>query len=338
MPFEVRVLRDIGLGADSVGIGEKGLDLSEEKRNNPDNDVHMGMPGSHRGKGTSLIPFTSADSKFRVACVARTRMPRRVSMTSNVPEPNAPSVAGSVEPSQEPASVARRKVPALLVALIAGIVASGLTWVAGEAFRNRFQAEVEGDPSRGPTASQVSAEAVYMAEMKNGVLVYGLQGGLLGLLLGLAGGFGRGSARAAVVAGVVGLVGGGALGTLVSWGLIPPLLRNINPLSDDLLQPMLAHAGLWSPIGAAVGLAFGLGYGGERNRVLSAIAGGFLGALLAVVIYEVLGAVVFPLDRTTRPIAASSVARLVAHALLGVVASLGTAFFLGSISVTRARR
>ena len=257
-------------------------------------------------------------------------------MTSNVPDPNVPPASSPSELSPAPTPApAGRKGLLLLVALVAGIIASGASWKASEVFGTRFQA---GDPNLGPMQAVIDNDSLNKADAKNGAISYGIQGAVLGLLLGLAGGIARGSARGLVTGGVVGLVLGGALAALTSIALIPMILRHIDSSTDDLIQPLLAHSGLWAPIGAAAGLALGLGYGGGKNRMLAALGGGIAGAILGVIIYEVLGASVFPLDKTSQPVAASANARLAAHALLGIFASLGAALFAGTAGASAAKR
>ena len=70
------------------------------------------------------------------------------------------------------------------------------------------------------------------------------------------------------------------------------------------------------------GLAFSL----ARGRVTAtAVVGGMIGAAIGTAIYEVLGAMFFPLAQTAQPVATESAARLLGHASVNILAALGAA-------------
>jgi len=79
---------------------------------------------------------------------------------------------------------------------------------------------------------------------------------------------------------------------------------------------------MWGAVGLSGGLAFGLGLGG--GRIARAVIGGLLGSVLAAIIYEIAGAVAFPLDRTIQPIAEAASPRLIAHLAVALCVSAGT--------------
>ena len=241
-------------------------------------------------------------------------------MSAIVPEPLTPTVVA--RPGQ-----------GWILAVLAGVVAAVLSWGVDEKTLGRFQPKRAADAGN-PMAVQFDPGAVDRADLKNAALAYGLQGALLGLILGLAGAAAGGSARAAIPAGAAGLVLGGVMGAGAAFGAFTAFLRLGGQGNGNLLPALLAHEAAWAPLGAMAGLAFGLGLGG-RGRIARALIGGFLGAAVGVMIYEVGGSLLFPLDHTGAPVAATSSARLFAHAAVGVLTALGAAVF--AESATRSR-
>jgi hypothetical protein len=108
---------------------------------------------------------------------------------------------------------------------------------------------------------------------------------------------------------------------MASRVLIPVFFRNVDDQAADLILPLLTHGGMWCPIGAAAGLAFGVGLGG-RGRAPRAALGGLLGAGVGTMVYEAAGALLFPLAKTVLPISLSAGARLLAHLAVAVPAAL----------------
>jgi hypothetical protein len=153
---------------------------------------------------------------------------------------------------------------------------------------------------------------------------YGLFGAVLGMAMGMAGGLARRSVRAGLHATVAGLIAGANAGLGMSIVVLPMYYRRFNPEHEDLMLSILMHAAIWSAIGAAAGLAFGIGTGG-RGRAVRALLGGLLGALIATMLYDAIGGVLLPLDKTNQPIASTSGTRLLAQLLVAVFASGGAA-------------
>ena len=90
---------------------------------------------------------------------------------------------------------------------------------------------------------------------------------------------------------------------------------------NDLTYSLLVHGGTWIAIGAAAGLAFGLGQGGWR-RLPSCLMGAIAGALIATILYEFAGMMFFPLATTDRPLSKTSDTRLMTELLVaGAVAA-----------------
>jgi hypothetical protein len=83
------------------------------------------------------------------------------------------------------------------------------------------------------------------------------------------------------------------------------------------------------------GLAFGLGLGANRRRLARAAIGGLIGAALGAAVFELLGAVAFPLANTPRPLALTWTARLVARLLVASLAAIGAAAMIASEPATR---
>ncbi|WP_145277241.1 hypothetical protein [Tautonia plasticadhaerens] len=218
--------------------------------------------------------------------------------------------------------------PPTAVVLIAGVLATAFSWTAGEVAYGRFAPSALADPMLGPTAGGASSEDIHRGLVLEATLTYAVQGAVLGLLLGLAGAAAGGSKRSAAVGGVAGLVLGGLVGAGAAFGLASVYLENADPISHDLLLPLATHASLWGLIGGVGGLALGLGGGGGGARVAKAAVGGLVGGAIGAAAYEILGAILFPLARTSEPVADSTAARLFAHATTNVLAALVAAMAL----------
>jgi hypothetical protein len=154
---------------------------------------------------------------------------------------------------------------------------------------------------------------------RNAMVVFGMLGAAIGLGLGLAGGLIRRSVLRAVPAAVLGLILGGLAGAGVSWLTLPVYYGHIQ--SNDLAYSLLVHGGSWTALGAAAGLAFGIGRGGW-GRLPRCLLGAASAALLATIIYELAGMFLFPTAMTDRPLSKTSDTRLMAQLLVaGMVAA-----------------
>jgi hypothetical protein len=87
---------------------------------------------------------------------------------------------------------------------------------------------------------------------------------------------------------------------------------------------LLVQAVISAAIGAAGGAAFGVGLG-HRGVIVRAAIGGLLGACAGAIVYEILGAIVFPLDETSSPISATSATRLLGRLAVSTLGSAGAA-------------
>ena len=139
------------------------------------------------------------------------------------------------------------------------------------------------------------------AQLLEAGLTFGSLGAILGLALGLAGRAVRGSGRPGWIAPSVGAILGGALGAAASYLVLPIYYRLFNPNNYDLILGLATQALISSCIGAVGGVAFGIGRA-QRGFAIRAMAGGLLGAVAGVLIYQMVGAIAFPLDGTSTPI------------------------------------
>jgi hypothetical protein len=211
------------------------------------------------------------------------------------------------------------------LALTAGLIAGFASWLIGETIHGRFKpvAAASGPRPSAEMKARAVAEA-RAAETLEATLAFGSLGAFLGVALGLAGGSARGSGRAALIAAIVGAILGGAAGAALARGLLPIYFANYDPDREDLVLAILTQGGIWPAIGAAGGLAFGIGLGGQ-GRAVSALLGGLLGAAAGLLVYEIVGALVFPLDKTSHPFSATWGTRLFARLAVTILASAGAA-------------
>jgi hypothetical protein len=211
------------------------------------------------------------------------------------------------------------------LALTAGLIAGFASWLIGESLHGRF-APPDARTGRRLTPEQIQSRrmAIDTSRALEATVAFGSLGALFGLACGLAGGYARGSARAALIAAITGLILGGTTGAIMPRVLMPIYYRAHDPDRDDLILAILIQGGNWSVIGAAAGAAFGIGLGG-RARAIRALLGGLLGATAGVLVYELVGAVAFPLDGTSNPVSATWGTRLFARLAVTIFASGGAA-------------
>src|SRR5262245_14870968 len=209
-----------------------------------------------------------------------------------------------------------RTARAWLLVLSAGLISGLASWLMGEVTREWFVVTRPLNPGPPSLEEQRVARAEHeSAETRTVALALGWLGGALGLMMGLAGGLVHGSVPAGGKIGLAGLVVGALAGVVAALALMPIYFHLVDrdPLSrNSLAIPLLIHIGLWWPIGAACGWALGLGLG--QGRIIpKAVLGGFAGAILGSILYDLVGALVFPLAMTTKPISVTWGSRLLAH-------------------------
>jgi hypothetical protein len=216
-------------------------------------------------------------------------------------------------------------------ALAAGLVAGFASWPIGDVIHARF-----GPPEFINLASSsggfISHEEVQKltrtkqaAQLREAALYFGATGAILGAALGLAGFSARrpaaGSARNALL---LGALVGAASGAAAAVGILPVYLKFLNTDTNDLAMGFMFQAVTAAGLGAAAGASFAVGLG-DRGRLIPAIVGGLMGAIAGVVVYDVAGALAFPLDKTSSPISATTLTRLLARLSVAVLASAGVA-------------
>jgi hypothetical protein len=233
--------------------------------------------------------------------------------TVGAPEPSA----GRAALREESASRAgRAQMLVMLGSVLAGLSAFGV----GEAVydivpakRVQQQSEKSDRPVMRP-----SVETQHIAAAQNASLAFGAFGLFLGAFLGAAGGLARRSASAALTGGVVGAVLGTILGAGVTRALVASLITMARDGADkELRNALLMHGLIWGLLGASAGLAFAMGLG-DRRHIGRAVAGGFLGALLGAVAYEIIGALVFVYANTHHVLSETWATRLLAYLLVAL--------------------
>jgi hypothetical protein len=204
--------------------------------------------------------------------------------------------------------------------LLGALLAADGAWLVGESqVLNVTPAKVHYN-MMGRDVIGETQETLQAAANKTASRVYGVYGALLGLALGVAGGLAAGRPGSAGVGAGVGLIAGAAAGTVAPLVVLPLYGRLAGDSVGELVAALLMHCGLWAPIGAAAGLALGVGLG-ERSRCLRAALGGALGVVVGVGVFELLGALAFPLAKTCDPIAALALPRLLMFLLTALPAA-----------------
>jgi hypothetical protein len=227
------------------------------------------------------------------------------------------SVHGSPVPSPDASTVPGTKiwVTALIVALVTGVVAWSL------AGRFRVGETVLRDRRRGEGVFSGFAELSVMHAIRNGIAGYAILGAILALGLGVTAGllYGRRSNSGVFLAGLMGLVLGACGGAASSYVLIPVYFRGLE--TADLTFSILIHLGIWTAIGAASGVAFGIG-SGSRAVFVRSLIGGITGAALGTLLFDIAGAFL-PLAHTEKPLAEEAGTRLAATMLVSICVAIG---------------
>ena len=237
---------------------------------------------------------------------------------------DAPELAPTtiVASSASASALPRSLVP---TALLAGILAGVLAYLAGEATLQANRSGLGLIRKARPTPEDVYKQILVIATCAS--VTYGALGGTLGMALGLTGGLIRRSRRGAVLGAVVGLALGGGLGGLATRIITLNYYQKQNVDANDLILPLLTHGAIWSTVGLAAGLAFGVGLGPSRWK--TAAVGGLAGAVLATLVYEVAGALAFPAARTDLPLSMTMTSRAMAHLLVASFVAAGAALTAG---------
>jgi hypothetical protein len=156
---------------------------------------------------------------------------------------------------------------------------------------------------------------------QNAAVAYVLLGAILSLILGVTAGcfLGRFSIPRVLVAGLAGIVLGASFGAASSYGLTPIYFGRMG--TADVTLSLLIHLGIWTGVGAAAGVAFGLG-SGSRDVLVRSLVGGITGAALGTILFDLSGAF-FPLAHTERPLSQEAGTRLAANIILCLCVASG---------------
>ncbi|MFI5458558.1 MAG: hypothetical protein ACHRXM_24255, partial [Isosphaerales bacterium] len=178
-----------------------------------------------------------------------------------------------------------------------------LSAMGGEVVRRSFRAALA--PKIVPYPTALDRDRIIRGLVNSDAVSFVQQGAILGAVLGLAGGLARRSAPGGLAAATAtGLVLGTAAAAGAAYGLLPVYYRNVDPQGNALTIPMLTHGGIWAAAGATAGLAFGLG---RQGRWAHSALGGLLGGVAGAIVYELVGAIAFPLNKTSQPVSATVV-------------------------------
>jgi hypothetical protein len=127
---------------------------------------------------------------------------------------------------------------------------------------------------------------------------------------------------------LLGLVLGAAAGAGAAVAAVPLASRvherDPGNMSAEMASSLLVHGLPWAAVGAAGGLAFGIGLGG-RARPSRGLLGGLLGAIAGTFLYEIIGAMALPDHKIIEPIAATWGVRLLAQFLAVIPTAAGVA-------------
>jgi hypothetical protein len=230
-------------------------------------------------------------------------------------EPSEPSEVGIVNSGviAVPDATSIPGMRSLLVALVVAVIAAVLAWSLTD--RLRVTEVVQSVGKFG--GAQLSVPRA----TRNGAVASAILGAILSIGLGVTSGLlvGHRSSSRVVQAGLAGLVLGAAGGAAGSYALHPLYYNHMDAV--DLRQAMLIHLGVWTAIGAAAGIAFGIG-SGRRDIFIRSLAGGITGAILGTLLFDVAGAF-FPVAHTERPLAEEAGTRLAANLLLSACVAIG---------------
>jgi hypothetical protein len=216
------------------------------------------------------------------------------------------------------------------LAIFGGLLSGLLAFGVGELLYKLIPPERVPRDLMGSKIMVPSLETVNVAATKNAALAFGALGLCLAGTLGIVGGLAQRQPSSSARGGLVGLVMGLAVGAGTSLAVIPLSLEAQLDYPDyDLILSLAMHALIWGLLGASAGLALAAGIG-ERRLIAEASIAGFVGAVLAAVVFELIGAACFGLAETGKPISATWPTRLLARLLVTVGTTLALATRLAS--------
>ena len=227
-------------------------------------------------------PPWRARAQFQFVCPGG----RNMSANDREPQPT----------SSEPAPIIERASGIWVWSLAAGLLAGLATWVGGELVWGRVHSAQTPKIIAFPTAED--HDRVIRGLVSSTAVSFIQQGAILGAVLGLAGGLARRSAR-------VGLLARSSAERSAPWRAPYRVRAAGGPFPErrpagQLHVVLLVHGGIWAGVGAAAGLAFGLG-GRPRPVVARGVLAGSSGSAAAMA-YDVVGCW---RSRSTRPVSRS---------------------------------
>jgi hypothetical protein len=202
------------------------------------------------------------------------------------------------------------------------MLAALAAWGLGEFGVFRFRPAITNVNMMGHVYRDASAQTRETAMLKGASWLLGTFGALLGAGMGLVGGYSSRNRRLTLIAAGIGFAAGAIAGAAAVWIAIPPYNRAEELTVGDLGRSLLLHCALWTALGAAAALAFGIALG-ERAKLPRAILGGVIGTIVGTLLYEVLGGLFFPLAETGKPFAETALTRLMALAVVALSSALG---------------
>ncbi len=221
----------------------------------------------------------------------------------------------------------------LALAIAAGLIAGVASLLAGEMILKSYQNDLV--PALKITPSAEDMRRWRDARLYSASLTFATMGGFLGLTMGLAGGLARRSGVAGARAAILGLLLGTAATASLALVLVSVFFKRHDPQSGDLVFPLLTHGAIWSAVGAIGGLAFGLGVGGQ-GRWKVTLVGGFVGAVTATIVYEIVGALAFASSKTDLPVSSSIATRALAQLLVAILSAVGAVLVLNQSAKRKA--
>ncbi len=214
---------------------------------------------------------------------------------------------------------------AAAVLYLLGAAAAGFAgWKIGETNREYAKVPLE-ISSKAYQFAELNAETIRVNSI-NGSLVNGGLGLCLAVGIVLTTRLATRGQCSPAIQSIVAFAAVVALSAAPSFLMMPAsaAAADADPGSLDLTMPLLIHLGLWAPIGAGIGLLFGV----MRNRsiagTIESTLAGTVGATLGTVVFEFLGAIAMPTDKTNEPMPGTERARLAAAMCvsMGIMLSL----------------
>jgi hypothetical protein len=232
------------------------------------------------------------------------------------PEPKA---AGTASVGSSGHAVNRS---ALMGLLLAGTLLAGFaSWSLGETGLVRRPAAVAQYNLMGQTIQGQTSETIRAASRQTASRFFAISGGLLVLTAGLAGSLAFRRLRWPLVSGLILPAAWAALCGIVAWFAMPLYDKAADAAYPEMAVSIVAHLMLWVPVGIGAGIALACALGNPKLAATSAVAAA-VGVILGVFLFEFIGALLFPLAETGRPLSATPTTRLLAWVVIVLPAVL----------------